>query len=99
MVTAARAELSGLIALLSASTGTAALVACHRAQLAALGGGAPSTTGRSRPLTPAAAIARERRAVARFTHWASTCADGDLARVLASVAAGIRMQPVLRESS
>jgi hypothetical protein len=99
VVTAARAELSGLIARLSASTGTAALVACHRAQLAALGGRPPATTGRSRPLTPAAAVARERRAVARFTHWAATCTDGDLARVLASVAAGIRMQPVLQETT
>ncbi len=95
MVTAARAELSGLIARLSATTGTAALVACHRAQLAAIGGGPPATTRRSRPLSPAATVARERRAVARFTHWASTCTDGDLARVLASVAAGIRMQSVL----
>jgi hypothetical protein len=98
VLTAARTELSGLIARLSASSGTAALVACHRAQLAALGGRPRPVTHRSRPLTPAATVVRERRAVARFTHWASTCADGDLARVLASVAAGIRMQPVLRET-
>ena len=99
MLTAARAELSGLIARLSASSGTAALVACHRAQLAAIGGRPRATTRRSRPLTPAGTVARERRAVALFTHWASTCTDGDLARVLASVAAGIRMQPMLQESA
>jgi hypothetical protein len=96
-VTAARAELSGLIAGLSATSGAAGLVACHRAQLAALGGHPRPVNPRSRPLTPARVIARERRAVARFTHWATTCSDGDLARVLASIAAGISMQHVLRE--
>jgi hypothetical protein len=99
VVTAARAELSGLIARLSASTGTTALVACHRAQLAALGGRPPPTTRRSRPLSRAATVTRERRAVARFRHWAATCTDGDLARVLASVAAGIAMQPVMQGTS
>jgi hypothetical protein len=92
----AHAELTSLIVRLSAATGTAALVNCHRTQLLALGGKPPSTTGRSRPLTPAETVVRERRAVERFTHWAATCSDGDLARVLASVAAGIRMQPVLQ---
>jgi hypothetical protein len=50
-------------------------------------------------LTPTQTVSRERRAAERFTRWAITCQNGDLARVLASVAAGIRMQPVLREAS
>ena len=99
IVEAARAELSGLVLRLSATGGAGSLVATHLAQLAALQGDPPSTTRRSRPLTPARTVARERRAVERFTRWALTCQNGDLARVLASVAAGIRMQPVLRESS
>jgi hypothetical protein len=99
VVDAARAELSGLIGALSTSSGTATLVSCHRAQLAALGGKPPATTTRTRPLAPAARVARERRAVARFTHWAVTCTDGDLARVLASIAAGIAMQPLLQEAT
>jgi hypothetical protein len=98
IVEAARKELAGLLARLSATTGTASLVACHRAQLAALDG-TPPATRRRRPLTAAQAVARERRAAERFTHWALACQNGDLARVLASVAAGIRMQPVLREAS
>jgi hypothetical protein len=96
---AAHAELTSLITRLSASPDAAALVACHRTQLAALGGRPPSITGRGRPLTPAETVVRERRALSRFKHWAVTCSDGDLARVLASVAAGIRMQPVLRAAS
>jgi hypothetical protein len=95
----AHAELSSLIARLSASSGTAALVACHRAQLLALGGQPSSTNRRSRPLTPTERVLRERRAVERFTHWAAVCHDGDLARVLASVAAGIGMQPVLQAAT
>jgi hypothetical protein len=96
---AAQAELTALIHRLSASTGTAGLVACHRAQLLALGGPVPPVTRRARALTSTAVVARERLAVARFTHWAVTCRDGDLARLLASVAAGIRMQPVLQGSA
>jgi hypothetical protein len=96
IVDAARAELSGLILRLSATAGATALVAVHRVQLHALGGAQPSTTRRSRALTPAQTVAREQRAADRFTRWAETCRNGDLARVLASVAAGIRMQPVLR---
>lgn len=96
---AAHAELTSLITRLSATPGTAALVACHRTQLAALGGRQPSITDRGRPLTPTATVVHERRALARFTHWATTCIDGDLARVLASVAAGIRMQPVLQAAT
>lgn len=99
VLAAAHAELGSLIARLSASSGTADLVACHRTQLAALGGRQPSITDRGRPLTPAETVVRERRALSRFTHWAVTCSDGDLARVLASVAAGIRMQPVLQAAS
>jgi hypothetical protein len=95
---AARSELRGLLARLPSTSGTASLVACHRQQLAVLQGHAPST-GRGRPLTRAQTVARERRAAERFTHWALTCHNGELARVLASVAAGIRMQPVLREAS
>jgi hypothetical protein len=96
VLAAAHAELGSLIARLSASSGTADLVACHRTQLPALGGRPPAITRRSRPLEPAQVVVHERRAVTRFTHWAATCSDGDLARVLASVAAGITMQPVLQ---
>jgi hypothetical protein len=96
LVDAARAELRGLLTRLSATTGASSLVACHRAQLAALGGEPPAATGRGRPLTPVATAARERRAAERFARWAVACQNGDLARLLASVAAGIRMQPVLR---
>jgi hypothetical protein len=99
IVVAARAELRGLIARLSATTGTSALVGRHQAQLAALHGDAPPTTQRSRGLTPAEVVTHERRAADRFTHWALTCQNGDLARVLAAVAAGIRMQPVTGGSS
>ncbi|HEY3531105.1 MAG TPA: hypothetical protein VGK78_18325 [Nocardioides sp.] len=99
IVEAARAELSTLLVRLSATGGTASLVACHRAQLAALQGRAPSPTRTGRPLRPAQVVTRERRAAERFTHWAITCRNGDLARVLASVAAGIRMQSGLREAS
>jgi len=96
IVEAARAELSRLLVRLSATTGTAALIACHRVQLAALDGTPPSPTRRGRPLARTQLVARERRAADRFTGWALACQNGDLARVLASVAAGIRMQPVLR---
>jgi hypothetical protein len=91
---AARAELRGLILRLSATGGAAALVACHRTQLAALQGDPPPDTQRARPLEPDRTAARERRAARRFTHWATTCQNGDLARVLACIAAGIRMQPL-----
>jgi hypothetical protein len=95
IVEAARAELSGLIARLSATDGAHSLVAVHRAQLAALDGSPPASR-RARALSAEQVVTRERRAAGRFTQWALTCANGDLARVLASVAAGIRMQPVLR---
>ena len=95
----ARAELTSLIAGLSGSSDAASLIACHRTQLLALGGELPSTTRRSRPLSAVETVRREDRAVARFMHWATTCHDGDLARVLASVAAGIRMQPVLQAAT
>jgi len=95
IVLAARAELSGLIVRLGNSRRTAALVSVHRTQLAALRGEPPSATA-TRPLTPAQIVAREQRAADRFTRWAETSGSGDLARVLASIAAGIRMQPVLR---
>ena len=99
IVEAARAELSGLIGRLSATDGAGSLVAVHRAQLAALDGSPPPLTQRARALSAAQVVTRERRAAGRFTHWSLTCANGDLARVLASVAAGIRMQPVLRGAS
>jgi hypothetical protein len=98
VVTAARAELAGLITRIGDHPSTAALVAVHRVQLAALQGEAPTTTG-SRPLSPARIRVLERRAAGRFTRWASASENGDLARVLASIAAGIRMQPVLRGST
>jgi len=99
IVTAARAELSDLITRLGTGTGTAALVSVHRIQLAALQGEPPATTGRSRTLSRTRTVVRERRAAERFTRWASASESGDLARVLASIAAGIRMQPVLRGAS
>jgi hypothetical protein len=97
IVLAARAELSGLIVHLSATSGAHALVACHRTQLAALVGRPPRARRRARPLSRSQIDARERRAAARFRHWALVCESGELARVLASVAAGISMQPVLGE--
>jgi hypothetical protein len=99
VVEAARAELRGLLLRLAVTSGAGALVACHRTQLAALQGDPPPTTQRARPFTPAQTVARERRAAQRFERWALTCQNGDLARVLASVSAGIRTQPVLRERS
>jgi hypothetical protein len=99
VVDAARAELADLISRLSATSGASALVACHRTQLAALGGDPPPATSRSKPFTDTQTVTRERRACLRFARWARTCQSGDLARVLAAVSAGIQMQPVLRESS
>jgi hypothetical protein len=95
---AARAELVYLLERLPATGGTAALAACHRAQLEALAGD-PPTTVRRRRLTPSQIARRERRAADRFHQWALAAENGDLARVLAAVCAGIRMQPVLREAS
>ncbi len=99
IVLAGRTELSDLIVRLGAGSGTAALVAVHRVQLAALQGEPPSPTQPGRPLTPAQVVTRETRAALRFARWARTCDSGDLARVLGSIAAGIRMQPVLRGAS
>lgn len=96
LVTAARAELSGLIAAVSTTHGNAALLASHHAQLAALGGTPPPLTTRRRPVSTARLRHEERRAAARFAHWAVTARAGDLARVLASVAAGIRMEPIVQ---
>lgn len=99
IVDAARAELSTLIVRLSATRGTRDLVAVHRLQLAALDGEPPPADRRGRPLGHGQVAGRERRAAHRFARWALTCQNGDLARVLASVATGIRMQPALREAS
>lgn len=96
LVEAARAELRGLIRRLPATGGTATLVETHRQQLAALQGEPPNASAHRR-LSRAQVAAREHRAADRFTHWALSAQNGDLARVLASVAAGIRMQPVLRD--
>ncbi|HEX3930978.1 MAG TPA: hypothetical protein VHW64_09750 [Nocardioides sp.] len=96
IVQAARAELRELLVRLRATPGTADLVACHRSQLAALGGH-PATARRPGPaLTQAELVDRERRAAERFRRWALRSSDGDLARVLACVAAGVSMQPELR---
>jgi hypothetical protein len=97
VVELARAELVGLLAHLPPRGRTASLHACHRAQLAALGGHPP--TRARRPLPRAVLLAHENRAAGRFETWAVTCRNGGLARVLASVAAGIRMQPELRGGS
>jgi hypothetical protein len=97
IVEEARAELTALLLHLPARGRTASLHACHRAQLAALAGRPPTRV--RRPLPRPALLAREKRAVDRFESWAVACHNGDLARVLASVAAGIRMQPELRAAS
>jgi hypothetical protein len=98
IVESARAELTSLIGHLAATrtaigsqvfAGGGSLVDLHRAQLAALGGQARPASLRGRALSHAQLVAHERRAANRFTHWALTCDNGDLARVLASVAAGI----------
>jgi hypothetical protein len=99
LLTAARAELTTLIARLSVSRGPVSqsgLEQVHRVQLAALGGRPRTGAPRARPLHGAQLVARERVAAARFTAWARAAHSGDLARVLAAVAAGIRMQPVLQ---
>ena len=97
IVEAARAELGGLLAHIAPRGRTTALHACHEAQLAALGGHPPTRT--RRPFARRALPGHERRAADRFETWAVACANGDLARVLASVAAGIRMRPELRGRS
>lgn len=99
IVEAARTELRDLVARLSATAGSAPLVTCHLTQLRALGGQPPPATRRVRGFTPAQVVAREGRAATRFTRWALTCQDGDLARLLASVAAGIRMQHLPRTAA
>jgi hypothetical protein len=95
IVDAARDELRDLLHWLAPAGPTASLVEAHRLQLAALDGHPRPRTRRGRAWSTAHAVVRERRAAARFTHWALTCQNGDLARVLASVAAGIRMQPLV----
>jgi hypothetical protein len=95
---AARAELVALLERVPATGRTASLAACHRQQLEALDGD-PPTTVRHRRLTRSQIARRERRAADRFGQWALDAQNGDLARVLASVCAGIRMQPSLREAS
>jgi hypothetical protein len=96
IVEAARDELRALLERLSPTGRTASLVEAHHQQLAALDGQPRAGSGHRMSWTTARAVARERRAAERFTHWAVTCRNGDLARVLASIAAGIRMQPLLR---
>ncbi len=99
---AARAELAALIARLRAAIAKpsptvpdallVSLEQAHVLQLAALDGRPPATPGRVRPLVSGPRlVARERVAVARFTDWAHHAESGDLARVLAATAAGIRM--------
>jgi len=96
IVDAARAELAGLLRRLPAIGRTASLAAVHREQLEALQGDPPATGRRRRPSRSWIAR-RERRAAHRFERWTLDARNGDLARVLASVCAGIRMQPELRE--
>jgi hypothetical protein len=100
IVTSARAELSGLVAHLLAGVNSVenqTLVTFHTAQLKALGADAPTTTRRR--LTPAALVAQERRTQRRLVHWAEVCHSGELARVLAAVAAGIGMLPIVRRAA
>jgi hypothetical protein len=97
IVDAARRELGNLLYWLPATGPAAPLLVIHRRQLRALDGHPRPHTRRGPSWTTADARVRERRAAERFAHWAVTCRNGDLARVLASVAAGIRMQPLLRE--
>ncbi len=97
IVDAARDELRDLLYWLSPDGPTAPLAEAHRLQLAALDGHPRPHTRRGPAWSTADAVVRERRAAERFTHWAVTCENGDLARVLASVAGGIRMQPLLLE--
>jgi hypothetical protein len=99
IVDSARAELRHLLHWLAPTGPTASLVTAHRRQLRALEGNPPTATRRGHPWTSAQAVRKERRAADRFTHWALTCQNGDLARLLASVAAGIQMQPLLLEAS
>jgi hypothetical protein len=102
LLLAARAELAVLIGRISASTGPAALAdleQVHRTQLSALDGEPRPRRRRTRPWTGTQLVARERVAAARFTAWAGQAHSGDLARVLASIAAGIRMQPLLQDAS
>jgi hypothetical protein len=96
IVTAARGELSDLILRLGGATGASYLVAVHRVQLAALQGDPPPITTRTKPLSHRQVVAHERRALTRFTRWAEAAERGDLAQVLASIAAGIQVQPILR---
>jgi hypothetical protein len=96
IVDSARAELTTLIVRLSATHGAAALVGGHRVQLAALDGEPPPARPRAHPLSHSQVVERERRAADRFARWSLTCENGDLARVLASIATGIRMQTVVR---
>jgi hypothetical protein len=95
---AARAELAGLVHRLPATGRTASLAAVHREQLDALQGDPPATVRHRHP-DRAWVARRERRAADRFERWALEAQNGDLARVLASICAGIRMQPELRESA
>jgi hypothetical protein len=95
---AARAELGGLLERLPKKGSTASLSAIHRQQLEALQGDPPTSVRRPHP-PRAWIVKRERRAADRFDQWALDAENGDLARVLASVCAGIRMQPLLREAS
>jgi hypothetical protein len=97
IVHAARRELRDLLYWLPGTGSAAPLLVVHRLQLKALDGHPRPHTRRGPSWTTAHARVRERRAAERFAHWAVTCRNGDLARVLASVAAGIRMQPLLRE--
>ena len=102
LLLAARAELGVLIARISASNGPALLTELervHRTQLRALGGEPRPRPRRAKPLTPAELVAREQVAATRFTTWGRHAQSGDLARVLASIAAGIRMQPLLQDAT
>jgi hypothetical protein len=99
VVDAARAELRTLLRRLQATPGATTLVAAHREQLRVLEGHPPKRRRRGVALTKTQVVDEERRALRRFRHWAMTCENGDLARVLACIAAGIAMQTEVRGSA
>src|SRR5262249_16953768 len=99
IVLAARAELRKLILDLSHTNGGAGRAAVPRVERAALQGHVPEAPAAGKALDRDQVVIREVRAARRFGRWALQADNGDLARVLASVAAGIRMQRAPRAAA